>query len=193
MAFAAASSVTTTAKGKSLTCSGTVVDATSHIGYPVSGMKISSTSTSTSTPPHADCTGLASPSPSTTFSSTLGWKLIGATMATPTVVTSSLATLIDGHGVGFQLTATAISGPFGGGHSVVKAYVDGATFTAMSAGPATSTTPSTSPCWPRMKVKAATSKKPEKVKQLAGKGLKKIVLGPGLFDNAPSTLAISLP
>jgi hypothetical protein len=188
---AAASQVTTTAKGKGDTCTGTVA------GHAVLGLKLTSSSTSVMPPLHADCAGLANPAATTTFQSVISWKLDGALMA-DTSVTSTLGQLIDGHDVGFLLQSgpafpgTSATGSFAGGSGEVKAYVDGTTFGILANSTKASSTAPTAPdvCEPGLKVKKAGTPG-ETVTIKAPKGFKKLSIGPGAFDQSPSTVTIS--
>jgi hypothetical protein len=188
---AAASAVTTSAKGKGDTCTGTVA------GFAMTSLKLVSSSTSGTPPLHATCAGLASPGAGTTFQTILSYKLSGAVMADSTV-TSDLASLIDGHGVGFALAAgpghpgTVINGSFAGGSSNVHAYVDGTTFGILANSTKASSTAPTAPdvCEPGLKIKkAGTPGETATIK--APKGFKKLSIGPGAFDASPSTITIS--
>jgi hypothetical protein len=189
--YAAASQVSVAAKGKAISCSGTVA------GHAVTGVKVTASALTGSPPFHADCAGLASPAPGTTFQSILSWKLDGALMSGNSTVTSSLATLIDAHGVGFELSSdpshagTSISGAFAGGTSDSKAYVDANTFSVLAnSSHASSTSPSApTVCEPSLKIKKAGTAA-ETAQSKSPKGFKKITIGPGVFDGSPSTLTI---
>jgi hypothetical protein len=182
--------VTTSAKVTG-TCTGTVTDGTNTAS--VTGIQITSSSISAGTS-EATCSGLASPGTST-FTSIIKWTATGAKV-TGSTATSTLATLGDAHGLGFELTASGanITGSFAGGTSDAKAYVDLTTINAIAGGPSTFDTPTTSVCEPTLKEKftAATAGASDAVgiKLKPGKGLKLITIGPGL-DATPSSITAS--
>jgi len=192
--------VTTSAKVASISCSGTVTDGTHSDTMLSAAIGSSSISAGTS---EATCGGLASPGTSL-FTSIVKWKTNGGAKVADSTVTSSLATLTDAHGVGFELDAdgtggTSITGSFSGGSSTSKAYVDGTTFGAItgsgSNGKSTTAANSTSPCEPTINGKftpaASGVSDAVGIKLKKPKGFKLITLGPGLFDSSPSNLAIS--
>jgi hypothetical protein len=180
--FASNGPTTTSAKAKG-TCTGTVSDGTQS--FPVSSLKLTTSSTSGDSLTEATCSGLATPSATTTFSTTITLKAVGANV-NPITTTSNLATLIDTHGVGFQLGILSATGITGTPSGLTNAYVDANTIGAILSTPSTSTVPSTSPCEATIKFKkgVATLKAP--------KGFKKIAIGPGAFDATPSTLTFAI-
>lgn len=195
--FSAGTVAVTTSSKVSATCTGTVTDGTNTTGVASATITSSSISAGTS---EATCSGLASPG-SSTFSSTIAWKGTGTTKIANTTSTLALASLVDTHGVGFDLTAnpstagTSISGSFAGGSTETKAYIDGTTLNAIAGGPSTFDTPSTSVCEATLSSKFTPAgpgvSDSVAIKLKKPKGLKQITIGPGLFDNTPSSLTIS--
>jgi hypothetical protein len=176
--FATNGPVTTTSKGKSIDCTGFVVNPVGGAHFPVTAMKIASVQNGTD-PGEATCAGLVPGPSSPPFTSTISYKVTGAKIP-DSVVTSTLAAYVAPDlAVGFELTATNITGSFASGSSDSKAFIDQTTLAAFTGSPSTSTTPSTSVCEAQLKIKPATTTKPESVKLKGGKGLSKIGIGPG--------------
>ncbi len=178
--FAANGPVTTSSKGKSVSCTGTVQDPTTLTNYPVTGIKVVSVQNGTDPGP-ATCAGLVPGPSSPPFTSTISYKVTGAKIPS-SVITSSLAAYVSPLlGVGFELTATGITGSLAGGTSDSKAFIDATTLAAFTGSPSTSTTPSGSVCEPQIKIKGTTAS------LKGGKGLNKIAIGGGI------SLATGLP
>jgi hypothetical protein len=182
--FAQNGPVLTTAKAKSVSCSGTASQGS--VTATVTGAKISLAND----PAHpggtspATCTALLTNNPPSTaqYISTIKWKATGAKLADTTITGSTIAP----SGLGFAVTGGTVTGSFAGGSSNSQANVDGATITAITAGPPSSSSPDNGPCHARLKLKAATSKKPASASLKNPKGLKKIGIPSGtLHIQAP--------
>jgi hypothetical protein len=177
--FASNGPVTVTSKAKTVSCTGTASQGS--ITATVTGAKISLTND----PAHpggtspATCTALLTNNPPSTakYISTIKWKATGAKLTDTTVTDSTIAP----SGLGFAITGGTITGSFAGGSSNSQANVDGATITAITAGPTSSTSPDNGPCQPRVKAKAASGSKPASASLKAPKGLKKIGIPNGTF------------
>jgi hypothetical protein len=186
--FADVDPISTLSKGKSVSCSGTVTDGT----HTASVTSVKTIGLSVSTMPagtHATCAGLTSGG---TFDSILQWKASGAKVTNTTITGSSLAQLADSHGVGFKLTGGTATGSFAGSTGETDAYLDAATGPAILAGilgPHVSsanakTIKTLNPCEPGLKIKIP--KNPPDIASIkAGKGIKKIGIGPAGVGVAP--------
>jgi hypothetical protein len=183
--------VTTSAKIKSISCTGTVTDGTNIANITSAKMTALSTNGDGVTP--ATCAGLVPDplAPPQTFDTHIDWKADTA-LVTSTDITSTLDSLIDAHGVGFELTSTGITGSFAGGTSVADAYVGADAFNAISGTPSDSVTPSASICEAQVNLKLTPAEPGAsdavKIKLKKPKGLKTIVVGPGLFDSTDSNI-----
>jgi hypothetical protein len=177
--FASNGPVQTNAKAKSTSCSGTASQGSVHAT--VTGAKISLTND----PAHpgssnpATCTAFLSNDPPSTaqYIVTVRWKASGAKLIDTTIKGAGIAPA----GLGFAITGGTVSGSFAGGSSNAQANVDGATITTVTAGPPSSAHPDTGACQPRLKLKAATAKKPASASLKSPKGFKKIGVPSGTF------------
>jgi hypothetical protein len=177
--FAQNGPVQTTAKAKSISCTGTASQGSVHAT--VTGAKI----TLANDPAHpggsspATCTALLTNNPPSTaqYISTVKWKATGAKLVDTTIRGSTIAP----SGAGFAITGGTVSGSFAGGSSNSQANVDSATISALLNPPPSSAHPDEGPCHARLKLKAATSKKPASASLKNPKGLKKIGITSGTF------------
>jgi len=175
--------ITTTSKGKSTSCSGTVTDGTNTAN--ITGAKLLASSAGTSTDP-ATCAGLADTSSAGGYDSIIQWKADTAKVADTTITGSTIASLIDPDGsVGFKLTGGTATGSFAGGSGTTFAYLDAKTgpgILAAVTGPKVNSSNAASiktlnPCEPALKVKINKTP-PDLASIKAGKGIKKIGIGP---------------
>jgi hypothetical protein len=192
---------TTSATGKA-NCTGNVVSG-GH-SYAVSKVSFSATSTSTNTvegpwlnPPTntipnpfagktlASCSGLATQNGQNSFSTTVTLSSKVAVIP-PITITSSLNTLFDTHGAGFDLHAVSATGVTGTIAGDTIAYVDAKTVTAIASSPPTSTVQPKNECEPSAKDKKGA------LALKAPKGLSKIKIGNGIFDQTPSSITLNL-
>jgi hypothetical protein len=182
---------TTTATGKA-NCTGTVTDGTNTAT--VSKVTFSANSVSTNTAEvsgpfagktFASCGGLATQSGTNFFDETV--TFISKTAVIPPVtVHASLSTLIDTHGVGFDLTSVSATGTTGTVGGDTKAYIDAKSVIAVASSAPTSTVQPKNVCEPSAKVKKGV------LALKAPKGLGQIKITTGAFDGSPSVLVFSL-
>ena len=199
--FSAAPAPVTTSAKLAGVCSGTVQDLQGSTGVASGALVSTSVSGGTS---RSTCSGLVpDPLNPTTFTSIITWKGTGTTKIAPSTVTSTLGELVSTHGVGFELTATGITGSFAGGTSVADAYIDTTTLGAILGSASTSAAQSGSLCEATLSGKftpaasgpAAGSSDAIAIKLKKPKGLKAITIGnsgpQGIGTPADSTITLS--
>jgi hypothetical protein len=188
-AFATVSATTTTTATGKAKCTGTVTDGTNTATVSKVAFSASSTSNNAVDPTFgqtmATCSGLATENGTNTFQTTVTFTSKTATIP-PITITSSLNTLIDSHGAGFDLIAQSATGVTGTISGDTKAYVDAKTVTAIASSPPSSTSAPKNECEPSAKVKKGV------LVLKAPKGLAKIKVGNGVFDGTPSSITFSL-
>jgi len=182
--FSVNNPITTTSKGKSTSCSGTVTDGTNTAN--VTGAKLLSAGTSNNSNP-ATCSGLADTSSTDgSWSSIIQWKADTAKVADTTITGGTLSALVDPDGsLGFKLSGGTATGSFAGGSSTTDAYLDaktGPSVIAAVTGPKVDSSNAASikalnPCEPGLKVKINKTP-PDLASIKGGKGIKKVGLGP---------------
>jgi hypothetical protein len=180
---------TTSAKSKSISCTGTATDGTNIATITAIKVTLGNGTPAVDNPPLQDdntCAGLlAGTQPGdvgATYSSIITFKASGAKLASTTVNNSNLGI----SGVGFALTGGTITGSLAGGNGKTQAYInDTTTLPAIGASPATSAAPTPNrTCEANLKIKTGT----HHAASLKGpKGLKKIGIGANIappFDNS---------
>jgi hypothetical protein len=188
--FAPAGPTTTSAKSKSIACTGSATDGTNVAT--ITGLKItlSAGTPAVDNPPLQEdgtCAGLSATADpmdvAATYTSAIKFKTTGAKLADTTVSGSTITPA----GLGFSISGGTISGSLAGGNSKSQANIDATTAQAITTLPATSTNPSGTPgalganneCEASIKIKAG----PHHSAKLKGpKGLKKITIGQSILD-----------
>jgi hypothetical protein len=175
-----------TSKAKSVACTGSATDGTNVATIVSVKISLGSGTAAVDNPPLQEdntCAGLlAGTQPgdvAATYTSTITFKTSGAKLAPTTTSGQGIAP----SGIGFGVTGGTVSGSLVGGTGKTQANLsDGATLTAVTAAPATSTNPvpTSNKCEATLKLKptSATLKPP--------KGLKKIPIGQSFLDPSPA-------
>jgi hypothetical protein len=181
--YASTAPVNTSAKGKSVSCSGTISG--TGVNGPgtatLTGLKITLTqhTAAVDNPPlstgGATCANLlAGTSPgdqAATYKTVLGFKTSGAKVAETTITGQTITPA----GLGFQIAGGTITGSWAGGTGSSQANVSADVINAVLAPAATGSAPTPNPtCQANLKLKAATPKKPASASLKGPKGLKKI-------------------
>jgi len=179
----------TTAKSKSISCTGSATDGTNTATITAIKVTLGAGSPGVDNPPLQDdntCSALLAGTPGEDtgagYTSTISFKASGAKLAPTTITNSSLGI----SGVGFALTGGTVSGSLAGGNGKTQAYLhDDTTLGAVTAAPATSSAPTPNrTCEANLKIKTGT----HHAASLKGpKGLKKIGIGANIappFDNS---------
>jgi hypothetical protein len=177
-------------RAKSISCTGSATDGTNVATVTSVKILLSRATAPVDNPPLAEvgtCTGLlAAPQPedvAATYTSVVKFKTAGAKLAPTTINQGVLAPA----GLGFGITGGVVTGSLAGGNGATLIYIDGDTYNALNAAPATSANPvpTSTKCEASLKLApgAATLKKPT--------GLKKITISNNLAPpNDPSTLCL---
>lgn len=186
--FAALNTANNTSAKSKGTCSGTITGPSSAgvatMSVTAAKIGLATTTQSIDNAPlnnngGSTCTGLlagtAGEDVAAKYTSTVSLKGSGAKLPTFSIVGSSVTPA----GLGFSVTGGTASAPATGATGASQANVDTATLLAVTAGPPTSTVPSTSKCQPGLKVKTKQSVTTATLK--APKGLKKLVIANGTF------------
>jgi hypothetical protein len=189
--FASTTPVQTSAKAKSIDCSGSVSG--TGVNGPgtatVTGIKITLTQVSNSVdnPPlntaGSTCLGLVAGTDegdqAATYSSLVSFKTSGAKIDPTTTTGDTITPVVDVNGVGFSISGGTVTGSWAGGSGGSTAYVGPEVLAAVGAPAATGAAPNPNPtCQANLKLKAATSKKAASASLKGPKGLKKIATLP---------------